>query len=117
MTVVPDCTPAEDCLLLACDVAVRRALELGSKRMLTRGLLVNQALKECPQYLIYTHLPAVTDPARLERLLKGAWTSLPEALQAVDGLVGALDSYARDLLATCEEHNPEYLRPVIRRHL
>lgn len=112
-----DCTPAEDCLLLACDVAVRRALELASKRMLTRVNLHNQVLRQCPQYLIYTHLPAVADPTKAARLLLGAWTSLPEALQHVDGLVPALDSYARDLLATCEEHNPEYLRPVIRRHL
>lgn len=116
MTTLP-CTPAEDCLLLACDVAVRRALEVGSKRMLTRGVLLNQSLKAGPQYLIYTRLPAVSDPARLEHLLKGAWTCLPEALQAVPGLVDALDGYARDLLATCEAHNPEYLRPVIRRHL
>lgn len=117
MTTVPDCTPAEDCLLLACDVAVRRALELGSKRMLTRGFLLNQALKDLPQYLIYTQLPAVTDPDRLTHLLKGAWTSLPEALGSVDGLLAGLDDYVRDLLRTCQKHHPEYLRPIIRRQL
>lgn len=114
---VPDCTPAEDCLLLACDVAVRRALELASKRMLTRGYLLNQSLRDIPQYLIYTQLPSVSDPGRLDHLLRGAWTSLPEQLQQVGGLVAALDDYARSLVAAGNAHQPEYLRPIIRRQL
>lgn len=114
---VPDCRPAEDCLLMACDVAVRRALELASKRMLTRGFLLNQSLRDMPQYLIYTRLPAVTDEARQGVLLKGAWESLPEAMCEITGLVEALDSYARSLVATSEQHDPEYLRPIIRRQL
>lgn len=114
---VPDCTPREDCLLMACDVAVRRALELASKRMLTRGFLLNQALRDLPQYLIYTRLPAVSDEARQTVLLKGAWESLPESMTTVPGLVAALDQYARSLVATSEQHDPEYLRPIIRRQL
>lgn len=112
-----DCTPAEDCLLLACDVAVRRALELASKRMLTRGFLLNQALKDLPQYLIYTQLPAVNDDAKGDQLLRGAWTCLPDQLGAIDGLVRGLDGYARSLLRYSTPHDPEYLRPIIRRHL
>lgn len=102
---------------MACDVAVRRALELASKRMLTRGFLLNQSLKSMPQYLIYTRLPAVTDEARQSALLKGAWESLPESMTGVVGLVDALDRYARSLVATSEQHDPEYLRPIIRRQL
>jgi hypothetical protein len=113
----PDCTPAEDCLLLACDVAVRRALELASKRMLTRAYLAFQGLRDLPPYLMYLQLPAVTDAVRQDQLLRGAWTSLPEQLQAVDGLVEALDVYARGLVSTCARHDPELLRPIIREHL
>lgn len=112
-----DCRPAEDCLLLACDVAVRRALELASKRMLTRGFLLNQSLREVPQYLIYTKLPSCTDEAKQDRVLSGAWTSLPEGLCSVGGLVDALDAYVRSLLSGAEAHDPEYLRPIIRRQL
>lgn len=113
----PDCTPAEDCLLLACDVAVRRALELASKRMLTRGFLLNQALRDVPQYLIYTKLPSCSLAARQDQVLRGAWTSLPEGLCQVAGLVDALDQYVRSLLSGAEAHDPEYLRPIIRRQL
>ena len=117
LVTVSDCTPREDCLLMACDVAVRRALELASKRMLTRGFLLNKGLREVPQYLIYTRLPAVVDEARQTTLLRGAWESLPESMTGVPGLVDALDQYARSLVRTCEQHDPEYLRPIIRRQL
>lgn len=112
-----DCTPREDCLLMACDVAVRRALELASKRLLTRGFLLNKSLLDIPQYLIYTKLPSCSDPAKQDKVLAGAWSCLPDGMCAVDGLVAALDSYVRSLLCGAEAHDPEYLRPIIRRQL
>lgn len=110
---VPDCTPPEDCLLLACDVAVRRALEVASKRMWTRQ--PRWKFAELPRYLVYTRFPVVTDDHALDRLLVGAWSSLPEQLCDVDGLVPALEGYVRSLLSGGEAHDPDYLRPVIRR--
>jgi hypothetical protein len=110
-----DCRPAEDCLLIACEVAVRRALEVASKRMLTRGIV--GTLPDVPHFLIYTHLPAVTEATKMDRLLAGAWSSLPEALTGIAGLVDALDDHVRSLLASGVTYDPEYLRPVIRRQL
>lgn len=106
---------AEDCLLLACDVAVRRALEVASKRMLTRGIV--GSLPDVPHYLIYIHLPVVNEPVKLDRLLAGAWSSLPEAMTGIDGLVPALDDYVRSLIRSGEPYGTEHLRPLIRRQL
>lgn len=115
MTDTAECVPAEDCLLLACEVAVLRALELASKRMLTRKVV--GSLPDVPHHLIYTHLAAVTETAALDRLLRGAWSSLPDAMTGIDGLVDALDDHVRSLLASGQTYQAEYLRPVIRRQL
>lgn len=114
MTSSPDCWPREDCLVLACDVAVRRALEVGSKRMLTRRHLADQSLRAVDPHLIYTRLPAVDDTDAQDRILAGAWASLPEPMKEIAGLIAALDGYARSLLQAGTDHCPEYLWPVIR---
>jgi hypothetical protein len=109
-----DCWPSEDCLLLACDVAVRRALEVGSKRMLTRRHLADQSLRTVEPHLIYTRLPAVHETDAQDRILAGAWCSLPEPMLAIPELIPALDGYARSLLASGTDHAADYLWPVIR---
>lgn len=109
---LPPCVAREECLLLACDVAVRRALEVASKRMLTRKY-VGRVWGEEP-HLLYVLLPAVTDTAALDKLFAGAWTSLPEAITGIGELVPGLEMYVRGLVESGTRHDPEYLWPVIR---
>lgn len=104
-----DCRPAEDCLVLACDVAVRRALELASKRMLTRNML-SMNLRDVPAWQRYTRLPRCTDFDRQTQALHGAWTCLPYELS---GWITVLDGYVRGLLATGQMHDPADLRAAI----
>lgn len=111
---IGDCLPREECLLLACDVAVRRTLEVGSKRMLTRRNLSDQSLRTVEPHLIYTRLPAVLEPEVQARVLAGAWVSLPESMRELPGLVAALDGYVRSLLQAGTDYDAEHLRPVIR---
>ena len=108
-----DCTPAEDCLVLACDVAVRRALELASKRMLTRNML-SLDLRDVPAWQRYTRLPRITDLVRQSQLLAGAWTCLPEELAWI---LPMLDRYARSLLVTGDMHTTDGLRMIIRQEV
>jgi hypothetical protein len=115
--VTAPCTPPEDCLLLACDVAVRRALELASKRMLTREHLRDQRLRELPQYLVYTRLSVQTCRYSIEYLVGGAWAGLPDGLTSSPGLIDALDDYVRSLLLSAQTHQPEYLREIVRSQL
>jgi hypothetical protein len=108
-----DCTPAEDCLVLACDVAVRRALELASKRMLTRNLL-SLDLRDVPPWQRYTRLPRCTDLIRQGEVLNGAWSCLPDEL---GGVLPMLDRYTRSLLVTGDLHTTAALRQVIQQEL
>jgi hypothetical protein len=95
-----------DCAFLACDVAVRRALEVASKRMLTRATRGRTCIG-MPSYLVYTCLPAVTDPARLNDVLRDAWNCLPEEME---WLLPALDQYVKLLLGTGIRHDQDELR-------
>lgn len=108
-----DCTPAEDCLVLACDVAVRRALELASKRMLTRNML-SLDLRGVPAWQRYARLPRILDPERQNQLLAGAWSCMPDELT---GILPMLDRYARSLLVTGDLHTTDGLRLVIRQEV
>lgn len=110
---IEDCTPAEDCLVLACDVAVRRALELASKRMLTRNML-SLDLRDVPAWQRYTRLPRVIDFDRQTQALHGAWTCLPHEM---NGWISVLDCYVRSLLTTGQMHDPIDLRAVIQREM
>lgn len=95
-----------DCTVLACDVAVRRALEVASKRMLNR----NNRGRTCigmPSYLVYTCLPPVTDLARQNDVLRDAWNCLPEEME---WLLPILDLYVRTLLVTGSRHAQDDLR-------
>ena len=101
-----------DCAFLACDVAVRRALEVASKRMLTRATRGRTCLNT-PSYLVYMCLPPIADTVRLDDVLRDAWTCLP---QEMEWLVPALDEYVKMLLVTGARHEQDELRvrvPVV----
>lgn len=95
-----------ECALLACDVAVRRALEVASKRMLTRATRGRTCLGT-PSYLVYMCLPPVTDPARQSDVLRDAWNCLPEEME---WLLPALNEYVRLLLLGGTRHCQDELR-------
>lgn len=95
-----------DCAFLACDVAVRRALEVAGKRMLTRATRGRTCLST-PSYLVYTCLPPVTDQVRLNDVLRDAWNCLPEEME---WLIPQLDLYVKLLLATGTRHDQDELR-------
>lgn len=94
-----------DCTLLACDVAVRRALEVASKRMLTRATRGRTCIG-MPPYLVYTCLPPVCDIVRQNDVLRDAWNCLPEEME---WLLPQLDGYVRALLVSGFQHRPEEL--------
>lgn len=96
----------DDCAVLACDVAVRRALEIACKRMLTRSML-SLDLRHVPAWQRYVRYSRVTDPARQTQLLDGAWDSLPTEMS---GWTTVLDEYVRRLLVTGEMHTADTLR-------
>ena len=109
-----DCTPAEDCLVLACDVAVQAGAGTGvPKRMLTRNML-SLDLRDVPAWQRYTRLPRITDLVRQSQLLAGAWTCLPEELAWI---LPMLDRYTRSLLVTGDMHTTDGLRSIIRQEV
>lgn len=109
----PDC----DCVLLACDVAVRRALELASKRILGgartgggSGREARARVVNLPPHLWYTRLPRVCDLARQEAALREVWTCLPSELVP---MIPALDSHVRELLVTGHPYDPDVMREAV----
>lgn len=107
--------PGEDCLLLAANVAVMRALEVAGKRM--RGMrtrAVRAELVDSPAHLVHTLMPAPKEQV-VDQLLEGAWTALESSLPDRPELAAELDGYVRALLASGQPHEMEWLRPIIRR--
>lgn len=104
---------------LACDLAVRRALELAGKRLRTRrsGLLLSSPhpafpdLDQVPAHELHTHVRV--DARRLDKLLDGAWRPLLDALPSGQGIAAVLDAYVRDLLLTGTRHEIRYLTAAI----
>lgn len=90
----PAGSPAE---LVACSLAVKRALELCGKRLMTRGR--RSAYADVPAHELHTSIPFDRDP---DELLAGAWDSLCDTLGAAacDRLTPVLDAYVRRLLNT-----------------
>lgn len=113
-------TAVADPALLACELAVLRALEIAAKRMRSTGRrrAVNSALHGgdgIPPERWYLALPACARE-RLDHVLGGAWDQLRTVLAADpdrDRLIAACDQYARALLASRQPH----ARPSLARFL
>ena len=100
--------------LLACEVAVLRALEMAGKRCRNvsrerRKMLI----AETPDHLLYTQLPNASSDDACDALLKGAWDHLRLVLPDQPRVYAALDWYVRRLLVTRERHTRADLERVL----
>lgn len=104
----------EDCLIMACDVAVRRALEVAGKRLLTRDMRSMPGIRSCPPWQVYVRLGRVVDDERREYAMGGAWACLPDEMLAVQPI---LDGYVNGLLLRGKLHTSDELRLTIRERM
>lgn len=114
-------TPDLDGLTLACDLAVRRALELAGKRLRTRrsGLLRSWPhpipdLDQVPAHELHVHI--TVDECRLDKLLDDAWRPLLDVLPDGQHIAEVLDVYVRQLLLSGTRHETRYLTAALTNH-
>lgn len=97
-----------DALLLACEVAVLRALEIAAKRCrtITRGDRFAYLDREgVPHYALHTKVSLANDPAEVDRLFAGAWDHLALVLPRTPAAIRACDEYTRHLIAVKQPHS------------
>ncbi|MFI9591104.1 hypothetical protein [Nonomuraea sp. NPDC052265] len=94
-----------DCVALAANVAVMRALEVAGKRLLTRDR--RSQYQHLPAWELHTEIPAPEED--LDRLLADAWTCLTQVLPHRDDLITVVDGYVRDLLRSGQPHETRWL--------
>jgi hypothetical protein len=108
-------------LSAACDVAVIRALELIGKRIARDGRARYGALQQSGRAWHEAHTIWRAEQAHVDAALAGAWGVLPR-LAAEHGccglvdplLLGVLDGYVRDLVASGTPHTFEALQGRLR---
>jgi hypothetical protein len=107
-------------ILYAAHVGVLRALEVAGKRLITKDRHHRGRYQDVPPHLrhVRKHAPGVPDnipigvPVRdedLDRLLRGVWDLLAEAIPGRPDVVTVADTYVRQLLVTGEPHQLRYL--------
>lgn len=101
--------------LLACDLAVTRALEVAGKKIRSTKLPRSQqgSFQQVPAWLMHTHVPARVE--ELDKLLDGAWSAFAVATPEFAALAPALDEYVRLLLQHGVAHERRCLTEVIRK--
>jgi hypothetical protein len=105
----------DDCLLMACELAVLRALELAGKRM--RGSSarnVRNGLLQVPGHELHTHMSGRR--MSLDELMEGVWGTFELVVPGRPELLEDLDQYVRLLIRLREQHDRERLRPIVARH-
>lgn len=90
-------------LLVACDLAVKRALEIAG------GRLVKTHPADADRTNLHTRLAAPPQQTQMSAALRGAWRHLPESACAMPGvdaekLTAALDTYTRGLILSGRPH-------------
>lgn len=106
-----------ECLLLLCELAVYRALEVAGKRM--RGMqsrAVRADLVACEAHEVHTRISYASLNRRCDDLVKGAWVTLEEVLPGRPALYADLDAYVRELIEGKQPHSRESLRFVLAVH-
>lgn len=96
-------------MLLACEFAVHRALEVGGKRLLDRNLRFKH--QDTPPWLLHTLVPVARE--RCDELLADAWTMFSHSAPDFAHLQPALDAYVRELMVRGLEPNRDWLASVI----
>lgn len=94
-------------LVAVSEMAVMRALQLAGNRVLgRRGRSVRGPMRSVDRWSIHVHLPV--EDHELDALLEGAW-EIPVAVGLPSGLLDALESHVRALLAAGIEFRREDL--------
>lgn len=106
-------------ILYAAHVGVLRALEVAGKRLITKDRHQRGDYQAVPPHLRHVRRSAPGAPEGvsgvpvreedLDRLLRGVWELLAEALPGRDDVIGVVDTYVRQLLVTGEPHQLRYL--------
>lgn len=108
-------------ILYAAHVGVLRALEVAGKRLITKDRHQRGNYQAVPPHLRHVRhsAPGVPEgipdgvPVReddLDRLLRGVWDLLAEAIPGRPDVVAVADTYVRQLLVTGEPHQLRYLQ-------
>lgn len=102
------------CELLACHIAVIRALEyVGHKILVINSRSIRGQLRGVPAYLIYTVVP-VDDVDRVTS--PGMWSPLVAGMpDRRDALIPLLDDYVGDLIRARIPHEIGYLTSALLR--
>jgi hypothetical protein len=103
--------PATTNEILACEVAVLRALEVAAKRSL--GRRTRGTAPQVPAYLLHTHLRIAVAHQDCDRLLAGAWEHLELVLPGQPKLYAAVDWYVRELIVKRRPHHRADLEAVL----
>ncbi|WP_282775883.1 hypothetical protein [Nocardia sp. CC201C] len=103
-----------DCLMLAVEVGVLRALELAGKRARhTGGRPQRGELWKLDAWEVHTRRRLATTHAQCDRLLTGAWDLLRTVLPDQARVLAAADWYTRELIVTQQPHRAADLRRVL----
>lgn len=97
--------------LLACEVAVLRALEVAGKKSLGRNQ--RGAYPGVPAHLLHTHLFLASTHDACDRFLVGAWDHLALVLPEQPKLYTAVDWYVRELIVKRRPHTRSDLEAVL----
>lgn len=107
-------------LMVGSDMAVRRAMELAGKRLLTRQARVQGTAEGVPAHLLHTRLK-VLDREHANRLLDGAFAYVNDMAEEVGlpstVLEEGLRTYCVELLTNGYPHEKELLRIFLTRGL
>lgn len=111
------CPDTTDCLLVACELAVLRTLEIAGKRMRGSGPRnLRNGLLQAPQHELHMLVPAGSYSATMDDLVEGAWSPFEIAVPGKPDLVKDLDDYVRLLIRRREPHDRQWLAPIVARH-
>lgn len=106
-----------DPLVAACDVLVRRALELIGKRLQSAERSRYSDPRMAGRSVTEAHLVWQPTPAQVDKALASAWGMVPDLVElhgccgtTPDEVVAVLDRYVRDLVVTMAGHDPDELR-------
>lgn len=97
--------------LLACEIAVLRALEVAGKKSLGRN--DRGAYTGVPAYMLHTRRRIAASHPDCDRLLIGAWDHLAIVLPGQPKLYQAVDWYVRELIVKSQLHSRCDLEAVL----
>jgi hypothetical protein len=105
-------TSAPDCMMLAVEVGVLRALELAGKRARNTGRRSLEAMPGVAAWEVHTRRRLATSPDDCDRLLRDVWELLSAVLDQ-PRIIAAADWYTRQLIVTQQPHRAADLRRVL----